>query len=99
MTRQAWVTLPSCLASSNRPTFALITFRSVIVMTVTPVAPAGALRFALAPRPGLLSHRFQPVRQTKSRLLHVKRLADGSKVFGCQEKNAFTPLPLGDTST
>jgi hypothetical protein len=29
----------------------------------------------------------------------VKRLADGSKVFGCQEKNAFTPLPLGDTST
>ena len=44
---------------SNRPTFALITFRSVIVMTVTPVA-AGALRFALAPRPGLLSHQFQP---------------------------------------
>jgi hypothetical protein len=48
------------LASSNRPTFALITFRSVIVMTVTPVAPAGALRSALAPRPGLLSHRFHP---------------------------------------
>ena len=29
-------------------------------MTVTPVAPVGALRSALAPRPDLLSHRFQP---------------------------------------
>jgi hypothetical protein len=47
------------LASSSRPTFALITLRSVIVMTVSPVAPAGALRSALAPRPGLLPHRFQ----------------------------------------
>src|SRR3954471_3298321 len=37
MTLQACVTLPSCLASSNSPTFALITLRSVIVMTVTPV--------------------------------------------------------------
>src|SRR5262249_5096807 len=51
---------PNCLANSNRPTFALITLRSVIVMTVTPVAPVGALRSTLAPRPDLLSHRFQP---------------------------------------
>jgi len=41
---------------SNSPTFALITLRSVIVMTimtVTPVVRPGALRSALAPRPSL----------------------------------------------
>ena len=32
MILQAWETLPSCLASSSRPTFALMTFCSVLIV-------------------------------------------------------------------
>ena len=73
MTRQAWVTLPSCLASSSKPTFALITLRSVVVMAVSPVAPAGALRFAYGSAPRPLRPPSQAVRQIMSRLLQFTR--------------------------
>src|ERR1700746_1682089 len=32
MILQAWLTLPSCLASSNRPTLARITLRSIVIV-------------------------------------------------------------------
>jgi len=68
MTRQAWVTLPNCLASSNRPTLALITLRSVVVIARPLVQPAGALRFAYGYAPRPLSPPKLSVRQIKSRL-------------------------------
>jgi hypothetical protein len=41
------------LASSSSPTFALINWRSVIVIAVFPVKPAGTLRFGYGSTPGL----------------------------------------------
>ena len=36
MILQAWLTLPSCLASSNRPTLLRITFWSLVIVGSSP---------------------------------------------------------------
>src|SRR4051794_5402514 len=69
---QAWLTLPSCLASSSRPTLARMIFCSLVMTVVLVNAEAGRC----APRPLRAQHRLMPqtnntVCQIKSKLLHV----------------------------
>src|SRR5215469_18834772 len=68
MILQAWLTLPSCLASSNRPTLLRITFWSLVIVGSS---PAVARRGDIAPPRRPAAHRFHLIRQIKSRLLHT----------------------------
>src|SRR4051794_11802005 len=70
---QAWLTLPSCLASSSRPTLARMIFCSLVMTVVLVNAEAGRC----APRPLRAQPRLMPqpnntVCQIKSKLLHLK---------------------------
>src|SRR5580698_3810468 len=73
MILQAWLTLPSCLASSSRPALARMIFWS-LVMTVSPgAAVAGAAQPRPASPPPRLSSVFgNTVRQIKLKLPHKK---------------------------
>ena len=48
---QAWLTLPSCLASSNNPTLARMIFCSVVMTVSFQTAEAGRFATPTAPRP------------------------------------------------
>src|ERR1700724_3879885 len=50
---QAWLTLPSCLASSNKPTFPLIIFWSLVIVGVLIKRRGRALRNPASSPPGL----------------------------------------------
>src|ERR1700724_2046728 len=50
---QAWLTLPSCLASSNKPTFPLIIFWSLVIVGVLIKRRGRALRNPASSAPGL----------------------------------------------
>src|SRR3954447_3344795 len=68
---QAWLTLPSCLASSKRPTLARMIFCSLVMTMFLVNAEAGRC----APRPLRARPRLMPqpndtVCQIKSKLLH-----------------------------
>src|SRR3954467_99513 len=68
---QAWLTLPSCLASSKRPTLARMIFCSLVITVFLVNAEAGRC----APRPLRARPRLMPqpndtVCQIKSKLLH-----------------------------
>src|SRR5215472_15652000 len=71
MILQAWLTLPSCLASSNRPTLLRITFWSLVIVGSS---PAVARRGDIAPPRRPAAHRFHLIRQIKSRLLQISRV-------------------------
>src|SRR3954469_10440959 len=77
---QAWLTLPSCLASSQRPTLARMIFCSLVMTMFLVNAEAGRC----APRPLRARPRLMPqpndtVCQIKSKLLHVTPTADSSE--------------------
>src|SRR5690242_16406632 len=77
MILHAWLTLPSCLASSSRPALARMTFWS-LVMTVSPgAAVTGAAQPRPAPPPPRLEVRVRKdtVRQIK---LQLSRFISGS---------------------
>src|SRR5690242_4308145 len=77
MILQAWLTLPSCLASSSRPALARMIFWS-LVMTVSPgAAVTGAAQPRPAPPPPRLKVRVRKdtVRQIK---LQLSRFISGS---------------------
>src|SRR3954467_4798849 len=70
---QAWLTLPSCLASSSRPTLARMIFCSLVMTMFLVNAEAGRC----APRPLRAQPRLVPqpndtVCQIKSKLLHLR---------------------------
>src|SRR5262249_54960832 len=67
MILQAWLTLPSCLASSSRPTLLRMTFWSFVIVG-SPLAPPPG-RGDIAPPRRLSAHRYHLIRQIKSRLL------------------------------
>src|SRR5215470_14512240 len=69
MILQAWLTLPSCLASSSRPTLLRMTFWSFVIVG-SPLAPPPG-RGDIAPPRRLSAHRYHLIRQIKSRLLHL----------------------------
>src|SRR5918993_1130767 len=76
---QAWLTLPSCLASSSTPTLARMIFWSLVMVGVLSNAEAGRC----APRPLRARPRLMPqpndtACQIKSKLLHGSRSRPGS---------------------
>src|SRR5215468_2430791 len=71
MILQAWLTLPSCLASSSRPTLLRMTFWSFVIGGSPLPPPPG--RGDIAPPRRLSAHRYLPIRQIKSRLLQIIR--------------------------
>src|SRR5262249_40822296 len=75
---QAWLTLPSCLASSSKPTFARMIFWSwVIVVAVSVPGAGGGARSQLgvrtAPRPQHPLPKTNNDCQIKCKLLHYRR--------------------------
>ena len=47
-------------------------------MTITPVVPVGALRSALAPRPDLSAHRFQPSVRSRQDFYKIARQTEAA---------------------
>src|SRR5262245_46288560 len=89
MILQAWLTLPSCLASSSRPTLLRMTFWSFVIVG-SPLAPPPG-RGDIAPPRRLSAHRYHLIRQIKSRLLQLCRvLTDrGTEYCGRPEHHEY----------
>src|SRR6266516_5207652 len=71
---QAWLTLPSCLASSRSPTLARMIFWSVVMVVSSKSAEAGRFATPTAPRPASACDSpwdQDTTRQVKSQLIHV----------------------------
>src|SRR5262249_41382908 len=88
MILQAWLTLPSCLASSSRPTLLRMTFWSFVIVG-SPLAPPPG-RGDIAPPRRLSAHRYHLIRQIKSRLLHlITELSRYHELFVIARNSSF----------